>query len=230
MPKPKAEQPSLLPEGEIAGAPDGIVRAALDCYNDTAKGLPWRQANCATEECRSKLRKAVKSYGGIVGFKAAMIRASKSPFLLAHTGRTGVYKNWKPTLAFFCQPKSIDSLLDGVYDPEPEEPAKVIIPSTWKPPHLAEQKPFVAEPKEVRLAAMIVSYRKHGYYDKANAIETELAALEGRPATHVPAPEVAREGLPEQTRPAPRKPAPTITDVPDWTAEEVPMTAYGEDR
>lgn len=82
--------------------------------------------------------------------------------------------------------------------------------------------------KADRLRTTIAALRTAQQYDRANAREEELAALEKRPPVLVPAPSVAREGMPEKAPVPPRKP-PTVTDVvPDWTAEEVPMTAYGE--
>jgi hypothetical protein len=59
-----------------------------------------------------------------------------------------------------------------------------------------------AETEEERLEAMIASYRGHGYWDRANAIEEKLSKLQGRPPVLVPAPDVARLGMPERADPA----------------------------
>ncbi len=225
MPKVKPQEPALFGDGELAAAPDNIVRDAQDCYNETAKGLPWRASTSLTEARRTALRRAVKDYGGLAGFRAAMERAAKSPFLLGKTGRTGIYKTWKPTLAFFCQPKSIENLMDGVYDPEPEETKRLVLPTTWKPPHLRDQKPFVPEPIEVRLASSIVSYRKIGNYARANEIELRLAEIEKRPPVLVPSPD-ARD--PDVVPPKPMnghdKPAPTVKTGSNYAN---PMQAGG---
>lgn len=235
MSKPKS--PALFEDGELAAAPDSLVQAAVDCYNETAKALPWRQSTSLTEARKTALRRTIKDYGGILGFKTAMARAAKSPFLLGHTGRTGVYKSWRPTLAFFCQPKSIENLLDGVYDPEPEVPKRIHLPNVgFKPPHLKNMPAFVPEPREVRLSAMIASYRKHGDYQRANKIEEELATLENRPAVLVPAPDVAWVTMPPSSKEQPRgyqtgtdRPKPSIiTDVPEWNDDMIPEDAYGE--
>jgi hypothetical protein len=238
MAKPKAA--ALFEDGELADAPDSLVQSAQDCYNETAKGLPWRQSTSLTEARKTALRRAVKDYGGLVGFRAAMVRAAKSPFLLGHTGRTGAFHNWKPTLAFFCQPKSIENLLDGVYDPEPEAPKRLHLPTVgFKPPHLKNMPAFVPEPREVRLAAMIASYRKHGDYQRANKIEEELAALENRSPVLVPAPDVAWVTAPAASNEKARgyrtgtdrpKPSAPVTDVPDWSDGFIPEGSDGEEE
>lgn len=203
MPKAKPAAPALFADGELAEAPDNIVQSAYDAYNETAATLPWRQATVLTKARRATLKRAVQDYGGLAGFKAALARAAKSPFLLGHTGRSGVYKNWKPDIDFFCQPKSIGKLLDGVYDGDVEDlaPKKLFIPSAYQPPHLKPAAPFVPEPRDVRLAGMVATYRKRGWWDKANTIEQELANLEGRPAVLVPAPDVAHLSTPPTNGP-----------------------------
>lgn len=228
---PKSEASALFEDGELAAVPDNIIQSAQDCYNETARGLPWRQSTSLTEARKTALRRAVKDYGGIVGFRAAMTRASKSPFLLGHTGRTGAFHNWKPTLAFFCQPKSIENLLDGVYDPEPEAPKRIHMPTVgFKPPHLKEMPAFVPEPREVRLATMIASYRKYGDYQRANKFEEELAELQKRPAILVPAPDVAWVTTPPRAAASVRAAPPSVTDIPDWLDDMIPEDAYGENE
>lgn len=57
----------------------------------------------------------------------------------------------------------------------------------------------VAEPsqqtREERLTFLIASHRKYGRWKDANDLELELAAIEGRDAVLVPAPEVASHGM-----------------------------------
>lgn len=69
----------------------------------------------------------------------------------------------------------------------------------WRKQHGITVAAPVTSTREQRLADMIVSYRKVGYYDRANALEEQLAVLEKRPAVLVPAPEVARVGMPDQS-------------------------------
>lgn len=210
-------EPALFQDGEIAGIPDKIAQSAFDAWNETAKPLNWRAALVLTDARRKTLRRAVKDYGGLAGFREALVRASKSPFLLGHVGRSGAHKDWKPDLDFICQPKSIIRLLEGFYDGEIEQTKKVYIPQGYQPPHLKPTVPFVPEPRDVRLAAMVVSFRKVGKWADANRIEEELAKLQARPPVLVPAPDVAHLGMPE--RPARTVPKPTITDT-EWDMME----------
>lgn len=212
---PKAKAPTLFGDDDLNGAPDSTVKAAHDCYNATAKDLPWRQATLATEAARKTLRRALRDYGGIVGFQAAMLRAARSPFLLGSSGRTGVYKNWRPTLAFFCQPKSIENLLDGVYDPVPEEPKRLYIPPPQAAYRRKEEAPFVPESQEVREQAMIDSYRRHGKYADANRIEQARADRLGVPAVLVPDPAVAWVTAPPKPAPERHYSVPTMASAAD---------------
>lgn len=82
------------------------------------------------------------------------------------------------------------------------------------------------ETKADRLRTTITALRNAQQYDRANAREEELAALEKRPPVLVPSPEVAFTSHATRAAPAPRQAAP-VTDIP-WTDEEIPMEAYGD--
>ena len=157
-------------------------------------------------------------------WREALEIASKSDYLCGRViGAKGT--RFQMSLNFMLQPASFEKILSGFYTRE-EPPAKLVLPS-MQPPHLKPQPAFVPEPRPVRLASMIASYRKHGKYADANRIETELAALENRPAVHVPDPAVAHFGQPEKPPASPRKAPPVVVDVP-WSDEEIPMAAYAE--
>lgn len=118
--------------------------------------------------------------------------------------------------------------------PRPEDPACRAPAgplSYWREQHGVTAPAAAEEQTQAdRLRTTIISLRKVGQWDRANMRETELATLEKRPAVLVVAPEVAFTSHAARPAPSPRK-TPIVTDVvPDWTAEEVPMTAYGEDR
>lgn len=228
-----ADEPALFEDGELPAVADNIAQAAQDAYNEAAKALPWRQSTSLTKARQAALRRAVQDFGGLAGFKAAIARAAKSPFLLGHTGRTGVYKNWRPTLAFFCQPKSIENLMDGVYDGEIEEvgPKKLHIPTQYQPPHLKPVEPFkTTETQEFRLEAMAASYHKVGRYkDEARVLE-QLAKLTGRPFVMTPAPDVAGLTIPPKEPEPPRRPPPTVTTMePDWEGDIPEGADYGSE-
>src|SRR5262245_6110854 len=109
----------LFADGELAAHPPKLVQEARDIYNNIAITVGWRR--CAVlDSARAKaIPRAVKDYGGIAGFKAALERAARSSFLTGKVKAGKGHENWRPTLDFFLQAKSIRNLLEGVYD-DPE--------------------------------------------------------------------------------------------------------------
>lgn len=110
--------------------------------------------------------------------------------------------------------------------PRPEEPGCRMTPAllmNWRRENRVEVTVAPAETREQRLATSIASYRRLGQYDRANAIEEELAKLEGRPPVLVPHPTAAGLGMPPRAeKPAQRRdnsghngPPGPITDVPE---------------
>lgn len=223
MPKAPPQAPALFEEGELADAPSPLVREAVDIYNAiakrlNAKGLVWCEAKALTAKRRKRLQAVIPDYGGVRGWQKCLDEASRNPFLLGKEGRSAAHRNWRPDLDFFLQEKTVLRLLEGGYAPEDQGPERIHMPTVWKPPHQAA-KPFVqTETLEERYAASIVSFRKHGFWDKANATEEKLAALQKRPAVLVPAPEVSALGM--EPKPPVVRPQPIIRDVFDWN--EIP--------
>ncbi len=122
--------------------------------------------------------------------------------------------------------------------PRPEEPncrAPRAMVEAWRERVGFKATAVVQETAADRLTSMVASYRKHGFWDKANAAEEELARLLGRPPVLVPAPDVAGLGMPPKPA-APsnwtaksyegRKAEPSITDV-EWS-DDIPEDAYRE--
>lgn len=218
MTKAAPQAPALFTDGELADAPSPLVREAVDIYNAickrlNVKGLVWCEAKALTAKRRKRLQAALPDYGGVRGWQKCLDEASRNPFLLGKEGRSGTHRNWKPDLDFFLQEKTVLRLLEGGYAPEDQGPERIHMPTVWKPPHQAA-KPFVqTETLEERYAASIVSFRKHGFWDKANETEIKLAALQKRPAVLVPASDVAHLGMPE--KPAVARPQPVVSDVID---------------
>jgi len=110
----------------------------------------------------------------------------------------------------------------------PEDPGPHLAPADmiekWRKTHgIVEKAAPAVETREQRLSASIASYRRVGQYDRANAIEETLAALEKRPPVLVPAPDVAGLGIPQRPNAPPQRrdnrghngPPGPITDVPD---------------
>lgn len=112
--------------------------------------------------------------------------------------------------------------------PRPEDPGPHKAPAdmieAWRKRHgIVERAQPGQETRETRLASSIASYRRLGQYDRANAIEEQLAALEKRPPVLVPHPTAAGLGMPPRAEtPAPRRdnrghngPPGPITDLQD---------------
>ena len=234
---PKKAEPALFDSetGEILPTPDDSVTVCFALYQQAAARNGWTQHRFITEPQRKAIKARLAEAGGMAEWREALDLASRSEWLCGKIiGKNGT--RFKMDLNFLIQPSKFAKVLEGFYTRD-EGPAtqKLTLPA-MQPPHLKPQPAFVPEPRPVRLASMIASYRKHGKYADANRIETELAALENRPAVHVPDPSVAftsgaaqpqaRSGHP--TTSSARKAPPVVVDVP-WTDEEIPMAAYGDE-
>ena len=186
---------ALFADGELAEVPEKIVSDAVAIYNAIAKrlnvnGMVWREALAITAKRRTKLKAALKDYGGVRGWQQCLERAARNRFLLGKEGRSAAHRNWKPELDFFLQEKTVLRLVEGGYpadDGVSIEKPRLKLPTIYG--KKAEEKPFVPEDRATRLQAAILSYRKIGNYARANAIEEQLAALENRAPVLVPSPD-----------------------------------------
>ena len=121
--------------------------------------------------------------------------------------------------------------------PRPEDPGPHLAPAdmieNWRKTHgIVEKAAPATESRAERLASSIAIHRRLGRHDRANAIELELAALEGKAPVLVPAPDVARRGMPPRAEKPPQRthsmaghnrPPGPITDIeesPPW--DDVP--------
>lgn len=221
---------ALFEDGELAEHPDHIIQRAFDAYNAAAIGAGWPQTTNLTDSRRKRLKAAIRDCGGLAGWEMAMARAAKSGFLTGKVKTLRAPVGFLAKLDFFLRSDRRTSLLDGEYDDKAPAAVRSVLDRVRAMPNAPPPKelPFVPEPEEVRLAAMIATFRKLDRWADANEVEKRLAKLEGRPAVLVPAPDVARYGMPERPPEPPRRPAPIITDVPDW--DGVPEgTDYGSE-
>jgi hypothetical protein len=89
--------------------------------------------------------------------------------------------------------KGRQSMWPGDLGPRPEEPGcrapAAMLEVCRKRLGLTVAAPLPERSRTERMAELIVSYRNHGKYEDANRIERQLAAIEGRPAVEVPAPD-----------------------------------------
>lgn len=255
MSKAKVEQPSLLPEGEIADAPDPVAMRARDVYNEIAGRvniamgtLTWHTANSLTAARRKRIKGAIKDYGGVHKFREHLESVMTNDFMVGLSGRTGDHKNWKPDFSWFLQDKTITKILDGGYPAG--QPRRVYIPKAGlSTPQQATEAPFkhdIESPAD-RMAFTISRYRAAGKWADANRVEESLAALQKRPPVLVPSPDTAHltgsafhaaAVVPEKSpadREADRRRAfeaknrANATELPGWLDEAIPDSAYGED-
>lgn len=224
----------LFGDDELAPAPEKLCVDALAVWNGIAPDAGWPAARFLTASRRAALRRAIKDYGGLAGWKTHLTAASKNDFLTGKTDRDPKHRNWRPDIDWFLKPANVLKVLEGKWPantgevtpaaprpgvnwrarldrykpkgwwhvdtegPRPEDPGPHKAPAelieAWRKRHrIAECQAPPAETREQRMAASIVSYRRHGRWGDANRLEEELARIEGRAPVLVPAPDaVAR--------------------------------------
>lgn len=92
------------------------VDMAVEAYNSIAKPLGWTSCDKLTPKRRAGLKARMGEGGGLIGWKAAMQRAGRSPFLRGETGRGSGHESWRPSIDFFLRPDSFAKLTEGGYD------------------------------------------------------------------------------------------------------------------
>lgn len=232
MPRAKAAQPDML-DGVAAHKCTPMLQEGFDLWNEQAKGIPnWSAVTVFNNKQRcNRLRDAIETSGGLVGWRKMLTDAAKSDVL---TGRASWTKGSKWfTFDWLTKPANLVKVLEGNYkNPEAESItfAQQLKGVGVRARYAEVAKPFVqTETLEQRLAASIVIYRKYSKWAEANRVEDKLAAIEKRPAVHVPAPEVAHVGMPERAAEIPRRPAYPVTDLVDeYDIPEAPD--YGGDE
>lgn len=129
----------LFSDGELAAAPERGVTAALAVWNEVAGRVGWPQAKHLPSTRRAALRRAIKDYGGVGGFKSYVEKAGESSFLTGKTGRRGEHVNWRPDIDWFCKPSTVIKILEDKYvdagaaaGPAAVAPAKVEEPDRHK--------------------------------------------------------------------------------------------------
>lgn len=184
--------------GEIVEpTPDSVIVAFALYQQEAARQTHWTTHRFINGPMRASIKARMDEAGGLETWREAIGIAARSDFLTGKIkGRDG--KPFKMSLLFMLQPSSFLKILDGFYTREPEQPKRLHIPTGYQPPHLKPAEPFIPEPREVRLAAMIHSFRRVGRWKDANAREIELAELQGRPAELVQAPESMKAPRPTQ--------------------------------
>lgn len=254
MAKAKVEQPDLLGE-DMLGMPPPALKDAFDAWNEHAKAVPnWPTVKTLDEGRRTKLKKALRTCGGQVGWRAMLTDATKSDVL---TGRASWAKGSKWfNFDWLIKPANLVKVLDGNYENAEAEPLSF----AQQMKGVGTKTRYAEPPKEIfkhdiespedRMAFTIERYRAAGKWADANRVEEKLAALQKRPAVLVPAPEVAHltgsEAQSPRARPPMSQKSPadeerarreafekkrqsgTASDLPGWVDEAIPDSAYGD--
>lgn len=130
---------------EVAGKVPKAIQAVVDLYNEFAVIAGWRKSTVCDDGLQRAIRKRMKTYGGLVGWKTALERAAKSSFLGGKTGRQGQHEGWKTSLSFFMQEKSCRNLLEGVYDDPAGGIKAAVEKKTWNEERVAKAKAMLAK-------------------------------------------------------------------------------------
>ena len=185
--------------GEILAPAEDSVTVAFAIYQqEAARQKHWRSHRFLI---RPLIRKAIKARlaegGGIRILARGFGNCLAQRLFFRAISPRQASPGFRMDLNFFTRgPRATRKILSGFYTREPEpKPPRLPHPDNrlLQPPHRKPAQPFVPEHPDIRDAAAIISWRKIGRFDKANEVETRMAARQNRPPVHVPAPEVARQ-------------------------------------
>jgi DNA-binding transcriptional regulator YhcF (GntR family) len=90
---------------------EDTVREAIEIWNLAASKSGWPRVEKLTRPRLSKIRARLKDCGGIDGWRSALARAYRSPFL---TGQTS--KPFYASFDWITQPANFTKLMEGNYD------------------------------------------------------------------------------------------------------------------
>lgn len=103
-------------EGEMSPHGTPTVRRAFEIYDDFAKANKWVVTTVLDEGRQRAIKKALVTYMGLDGWQKQLEKATKSDFLMGRVAPKPGYRQFKMHLDFLLQPKSIRSLIDGLYN------------------------------------------------------------------------------------------------------------------
>lgn len=109
------DQNALFQDGELADAPERLCTDALAVWNEVAPKAGWPEARFLTQSRRSAMRRALKDYGGLLGWRKQLERASTSDFLTGKSPRNEKHANWRPDLDWFLKPANIVKVLENKF-------------------------------------------------------------------------------------------------------------------
>ena len=114
-----AEIIPLFDDGELAPVPEPTAVAALAEWNRVAALAGWPEARFLTASRRTAMRRALKDYGGLVGWKTHLERSAGSDFLTGKSWRDEKHRNWRPDLDWFLKPANVVKILEDKFSGKP---------------------------------------------------------------------------------------------------------------
>jgi predicted transcriptional regulator len=96
------------------------IDAAFEAYNQAASLTIWPACKARTPPRRAALRKRLREFGGLEGWKQLLQLGLDSPFLTGKGRRPG--SDWLPSFDFFLRPSTLVKLSEGAYDAAPTDP------------------------------------------------------------------------------------------------------------
>jgi len=123
--------PTLFADEELAPMPEKLCTDALAVWNEIAPGASWPEARFLTQSRRTAMRRAIKDYGGLVGWKEHLARAATSDFLTGKSPRGEQHKDWRPDLDWFLKPANVVKILENKFSGK--GPAKSSVFANAKP-------------------------------------------------------------------------------------------------
>lgn len=110
-----SDQATLFQDGELAEAPEKLCTDALAIWNEIAPKATWPEARFLTQSRRTAMRRALKDYGGLLGWREHLARAASSDFLTGKSWRDERHKNWRPDLDWFLKPANVVKILENKF-------------------------------------------------------------------------------------------------------------------
>ncbi len=116
MAKAAPEAPALFGDDELLPAPAPLVQQAYDLWNEYAKKNRWNVAKVLDAGRRTALRRAVKDYGGLVGFRANLDKISRSEFCMGRVAPRDGHKQFQASLDWFIRPVTVRKVIEDFYN------------------------------------------------------------------------------------------------------------------
>lgn len=111
---PEAEIIPLFGD-DLAPVPEPMAVAALEEWNRVAAIAGWPEARFLTASRRTAMRRALKDYGGLVGWKTHLEKSAGSDFLTGKSWRDEKHRDWRPDLDWFLKPGNVVKILEDKF-------------------------------------------------------------------------------------------------------------------